>query len=354
VSININQQAAYKLTISSVSPRQSQFYQLLAPSFREHVMLLCKDQEECDSAAVDLINEGLKAGQLCIYASVFNGYKLHLDEISSKITNYQENIEKGNLTIVDFLPFYESAKVSNLAPFKQIKERIEELLRKRIAEGKDDKVLIFAEAAGFLSEHCHFDKSIELESWWNDAHLEWLKNKFNITVICPHPANVSNEESHLSAKNQIGNIHSLTLELQKCSKRDCNNKKALRVLIVEPEKDIQKVYRAYLASGGVDVVIVDDTEKCSEQIFSPSDEGFDVVIIDTHLQNSSSGNRAPAIELAKTIKNAMPDQRMVITSTFPLTEVNSKMTSLGITKQDVLIKPFSLSALLSIIRTRIQ
>ena len=58
-------------------------------------MLLCKDQEECDSAAMDSINEGLKAGQLCIYASVFNGYKLHLDEISSKITNYQENIEKA-------------------------------------------------------------------------------------------------------------------------------------------------------------------------------------------------------------------------------------------------------------------
>jgi CheY-like chemotaxis protein len=352
--ININQQAAYKLTPSAGSPRQSQFYQLLAPSFREHVMLLCNDQEECDSAAVDSINEGLKAGQLCIYSSVFNGDKLHLDEISSKITNYQENIEKGNLTIVDFLPFYESAKVSNLAPFKQLKERIEELLRKRIAEGKDDKVLIFAEAAGFLSEHCHFDKSIELESWWNDAHSEWLKNKFNITVICPHPANVLNEESHLSAKSQIGNVHSLTLELQKCSKRESSNNKALRVLIVEPEKDIQKVYRAFLTSGGVDVAIVDDIEKCSEQIFSPSDEDFDVVIIDTHLQNSSSGNRSPAIELAKTIKNAMPDQRIVITSTSPLTEVNSKMTSLGITKQDVLIKPFSLSALLSIIRTRIQ
>jgi CheY-like chemotaxis protein len=215
--------------------------------------------------------------------------------------------------------------------------------------------LIFAEAAGFLSEHCHFDKSIELESWWNDAHSEWLKNKFNITVICPHPANVLNEESHLSAKSQIGNVHSLTLELQKCSKRNCNNNnKALRVLIVEPEKDIQKVYRAYLASGGVDVVIVDDIEKCSERIFSPSDEDFDMVIIDTHIQNSSSGNRSPAIELAKTIKNAMPDQRIVITSTSPLTEVNSKMTSLGVTKQDVLIKPFSLSALLSIIRTRTQ
>ena len=307
-------------------------------------MLLCNIQDEWDSAAIDSINEGLKADQLCIYATVFNGDKSHLDKISSKITNYQENIEKSNLMIVDFLPFYESAKVSNFAPFKELKERVEELLCKRLSEGKSGKVLIFAEAAGFLSEHCHFDKSIELESWWNDAHSEWLKDKHDITIICPHPANVLNEESNISAKSQIGNVHSLTLELQKCSIR-VNN--ALRVLIVEPERDIQKVYRAYLASGGVDAVIVDDITKCSEQIFSPSDKGFDVVVIDAPLQNS----RSSAIELAKTIKNAIPDQRIVITTTSPLTEINTKMTSLGIAGKDVLVKPFSLSTLLSIIRT---
>jgi CheY-like chemotaxis protein len=317
---------------------------LLHRSFREHVLLLYNNQDECDSAAIDSINEGLSSHQLCVYASVFNGDKSHLSRISSKITNYLENIEKGNLVIIDFLPFYESAKASNLAPFKELKERIEELLRKRISEGKGGKVLIFAEAAGFLTQHCHFDKSKELESWWNEAHFEWLKNKLNITVICPHPATVLNEESNLSATSQIGNAHSLTLELQKCRIRSNDS---LRVLIVEPEKDIQKVYRAYLASGGVDAVIVDDIRKCSEQIFSTSDEGFEVVVIDTHLQNSSSS----AIELAKTIKNAVPNQRIVITTTSPLTEVSSKVTSLGIAKEDILVKPFALSTLHSIMRS---
>jgi len=333
-------------------PRQNQLYQLLNRSFREHVMLLCNDQKEVDSAAVDSINEGLKAGHLCIYASVFNGDKLHLEEISSKITNYSENIEKGNLVIVDFLPFSESAKISNLAPFEQLRKRVEELLFKRISEGKNDKVLIFAEAAGCLSGYCHFDESIELERWWNVAHLEWLKNKLNITIICPHPANILNQESNLYSKSQIGQAHSRTLELQRCSIRDNN---VLRVLIVEPEKDIQKVYRAYLASGGIDVVIVDDIKKCSEQTFSPYGGGFDVVIIDTHLQNSSkNNNNSPSIELVKAVKNAIPDQRIIITSTSPLTEVNDTMTSLGITQRDVLIKPFSLLTLLSIIRTRMQ
>ncbi len=97
-------------------------------------------------------------------------------------------------------------------------------------------------------------------------------------------------------------------------------------------------------------MIVDDIRKCSELIFSPSDEGFEVVIIDTHLQNSISS----AIELAKTIKNSIPDQRIVITTTFPLTEVRSKMTSLGIAKEDVLAKPFALSTLLSLIQVRMH
>jgi CheY-like chemotaxis protein len=325
---------------------------MLNRSSREHVLLLCNNQEEYDSAAIDSINEGLQAGQLCIYASVFNHDKSHLSKISSKITNYMKNIEKGNLVIIDFLPFYESAKASNLAPFKQLKKRIEELLYKRISEGKDDKALIFAEAAGFLSEHCNFDKSIELESWWNDAHLEWLKNKLNITVLCPHSAAVLNKKSNLHAKSQISKAHSLTLELQKCRIRANNSSSGLRVLIVEPEKDIQRVYYAYLASRGVNALIVDDIGKCSEQIFSTSDEGFEVVIIDTHLQNSN--DISSAIELATTIKNTITDQRIIVTTTSPLTEVSSKMTSLGISKEDLLVKPFALSRLLSLIQPRMQ
>ena len=308
-------------------------------------MLLCNNQEEYNIAAIDCINEGLESGQLCIYASVFNSDKSHLSKISSKITNYLENIEKGNLLIIDFLPFYESAKASNLRPFKQLKKQIEDLLHKRISDGKGSKVLIFAEAAGFLSEHCHFDKGIELEKWWNYAHFEWLKDKLNITILCPHSACILNEESNLYAKSQIGKSHSLTLELQKC--RISANGSNLRVLIVEPEKDIQKVYRPYLTSRGVNAVIVDDIGKCLEQIFSPSDEGFDVVIMDTHLQNSSTTS---TIELAKTIKNAIPDQKVIVTTTSPLTEVSSKMTSLGISKEDLLVKPFALSRLLSLVQ----
>ena len=79
----------------------------------------------------------------------------------------------------------------------------------------------------------------------------------------------------------------------------------------------------------------------------PTDEGFEVSIIDTNLQKS----RSSAIELDKTIKNAIPDQRIVITTTYPLTEVNRYVRPTGIARDNILVKPFPLSALLSLIRT---
>jgi DNA-binding NarL/FixJ family response regulator len=73
-------------------------------------------------------------------------------------------------------------------------------------------------------------------------------------------------------------------------------------------------------------VIVDDIRKCIKQIFSPpADEGFEIVVIDTNLQNS----RSSTIELAKTIKNASPDQKIVITTTSPLTEVDMYIKPTG-------------------------
>jgi hypothetical protein len=47
------------------------------------------------------MNQGLKEGQLCIYASV-NAYEpFHLTNISSLIEDYKDNLNKRNLLIVD-------------------------------------------------------------------------------------------------------------------------------------------------------------------------------------------------------------------------------------------------------------
>jgi hypothetical protein len=58
-------------------------------------MLLYETEDRCSEAAVACINDGLRDGQFCVYASV-NAYdSSHLSKLSSRITNYNQNIDDG-------------------------------------------------------------------------------------------------------------------------------------------------------------------------------------------------------------------------------------------------------------------
>ena len=91
----------------------------------EHIMLLYSllysSEDERNNTAVNYINNGLKSGHKCIYASI-NAYdsesSSNISNLSSKIDNYKENIENGELQIVNFKPYYESALHGDLSPFK--------------------------------------------------------------------------------------------------------------------------------------------------------------------------------------------------------------------------------------------
>ena len=91
---------------------------LVNPAYREHVMLLYDSGDERNAAAAHYLNEGLKSGQLCVYASVVacdSASKWHTSNISPMIIDYEENVRQGNLVIVDFKPFFESAEKGELA-----------------------------------------------------------------------------------------------------------------------------------------------------------------------------------------------------------------------------------------------
>lgn len=78
-------------------------------SRNQHVILLYESDSRRNIATASCINQGLKESQLCIYASV-NAYDTsHLSKISSLVDSYQENVDNGNLIIVDLKPFYDSA-----------------------------------------------------------------------------------------------------------------------------------------------------------------------------------------------------------------------------------------------------
>ena len=104
----------------------------------EHIMLLYSllysSEDERNNTAVNYINNGLKSGHKCIYASI-NAYdsesSSNISNLSSKIDNYKENIENGELQIVNFKPYYEPALHGDLSPFKKLKAELEKTQHQR-------------------------------------------------------------------------------------------------------------------------------------------------------------------------------------------------------------------------------
>ena len=60
----------------------------------------------------------------------------------------------------------------------------------------------------------HFKECIDLEKWWQDVNLDWIKNNKDITVICPHPSYVFKENSLQEIKNKINNSHDATIDIE--------------------------------------------------------------------------------------------------------------------------------------------
>jgi CheY-like chemotaxis protein len=321
---------------------------VLNSSYREHVMLLYHTDEERNAAAVDYINEGLKKDHFCIYASV-GAYddtsKWHYSNLSSQIENFEQNIKQGNLMIIDFRPLFEATRRGDPTLFNQLKSRIETMLKQRVAEGRGDKVLLFADAACTLSENKEFEKCVELESWWHYAHQEWIESNQNITIICPHPATVFNKDGTTAhAKAQIAAVHSIMLRARNDKHHTAAVAEPIRVLIAEPEQDIQTIYRLYSDSLGIQTTIVSNANRCLESVFNTAEsKGFDLIILDTHLKDISG------IEVARKIKQRLPDQQIIITST---TTSVDEMERFGISKDNILQKPFGFSKLLGLIKPK--
>ncbi len=194
----------------------------------EHIMLLYSSDDERNDAAVNYINNGLKSGYQCIYASI-NAYdnksSSNISNLSSNIDNYKENIERDELRIVDFKPYYESALNVDFRPFKKLKKELEETLNHRKSEGKKDAILVFADAACFLSHNKHFDECEILEWWWNETTTEWRQNNQNITVVCPHPGLVLNNPLLPDTKGRLNGTHTLTIDLKQSTAENQRRKK---------------------------------------------------------------------------------------------------------------------------------
>ena len=321
-----------------------------------HIMLLYESNDKRNTTTINLINEGLKNDYFCIYASVdmdnFKGLSL-MDSFSSRIINYEENVENGNLKFINLKPSYESVLKGDYTLVNELKSELEYTLDKRLSEGKN-KILLFADAACCLSESRHFSECIDLEKWWQTIHSYWINNNKNITVVCPHP-NHAFKDSEQYIKNKISVSQNITIGIedgQYSYRLTSRNRQKIKILIAEPESDLRYVYREYLNGLGLEVEMVENGSKCIKYLLDSKDKGeeeedFDMVILDSHLPDING------IEVIKQIRKKIPNQRIVFTTTHPLSKINTVVSPFGIETEDILVKPFNFRQLLSTIKPSI-
>jgi hypothetical protein len=185
--------------------------------YNEHIMLLYEDKNKRNDTIVDIINEGLNSGCLCIYASISTDDSENIsliESLSSRIINYEENIKNENLRFINSKPYYDSVLKGDLTIFEKLKSELEYILYKRLSEGKKDKILIVGDVSCTLYENRSFRECIDLEKWWQEVQSDWKINNKDITVVCPHPNYVVKEESAQNTKNKIGNSHNATIDIE--------------------------------------------------------------------------------------------------------------------------------------------
>jgi len=155
----------------------------------------------------------------------------------------------------------------------------------------------------------------------------------------------------IDTKGGLNAMHTTTINLNQSTAENQKKKKITkRILIAEPEPDIQFLYSLFAKQYGFsisDVSIVENGNKCLEILLSDTDDNntdYDIIILDTHLRDISG------FEVARKIRDRLPQKRIILTTTNPLANISNIVNSIGIKSQDVLLKPFSYYDLVSILK----
>lgn len=337
-------------------------------SRNKHAILLYQNNYNLDLTSAKCINQGLEEKQLCVYASV-NGFDAScLSNLSSQITDYEENIEKRNLLIVDLKPFYECALMGDLTPFKEFEMQLRQELANRGTANNND-VLIIADCADNLFTNQRFDQCELVENWWHNIYNKWLKKqqqgkeRNHLTVICPYSSSLLSKHPFDQHKHQISNNHSIVIDTaghiiaeytSTKEERISSTKPAAsqiqlskRVLIAEPDQDLRHLYSIWLRQMGYkDIVVTDSGRKCLDEVLKiTNSQSYLVIILDTHLKD------IPVTEVAKKIFDSKPNQQIVFTTTLSSDSLTQTFISTGLNniKEIILTKPFRLSTLSALI-----
>ncbi len=63
-----------------------------------------------------------------------------MSKMVSGISNYEDNVNRGNLLTLDIRSFYNAISAGNVQPFEELKILLPEAIRERISSGKNDEI----------------------------------------------------------------------------------------------------------------------------------------------------------------------------------------------------------------------
>lgn len=151
---------------------------LLSPLTNSNLILIYKNEVDLDNAIATYLNEGLKRGQFCVHASVSLANQGYLENFSSRILNYRENIESGNLKLVDLATYYVNAMIGNLESFDNLKKEIISIVhqdKNRI----DKHIRVTEDCATLLFKNKHLKECISVKEWCR-------RNPLGGSYLCPY------------------------------------------------------------------------------------------------------------------------------------------------------------------------
>lgn len=150
---------------------------LLDPPGGSHIALVYSRPEERDALVADYINEGLRKGELCVYASVLVRDAQYVENaIAPRIEDYDKKVKDGSLLVVDLAPSYLYAMMGDVKPLDDMKR----LFAQRIQLSKSKFFRFAGDAAGALFENGEFDPCTQIEQWWE-------RNLGEGVCFCPYP-----------------------------------------------------------------------------------------------------------------------------------------------------------------------
>lgn len=188
--------------VSHFKLRQSKVYSrhvLRRQKPSSHLLLLYENERKRDDMVTEFIQDGLRRGHLCVYASVNLNTEFVLT-LRSRILNFDDHISDGNLILTDLRSFQDPLLKNDLSLF----EEFQAYLINKVKFNKEKFIRITGDLMDYLMEHAHYESGMLLESWWE-------KSQFYGTNLCTCCNTLLNTTETEEIKQRIFDSHDIVI-----------------------------------------------------------------------------------------------------------------------------------------------